>query len=147
MRQERRTQCSPGMCCCDSAAIPQLCFFHHTKYRYTHTRLMKAHTQQPSRRAVNPTVRCRGSHLERSPIPSQVSLSIFNACLRMRARRGEGEGASILFRSAVCMVCRHELDRACVASGPGGLLAQWAEQGTVVSAAVREEHTECHRHS
>lgn len=74
-----------------------------------------AHTlaQCMHKRSSNSRVRCW--HFIQSSVLSRawVSISVFNMCLTMTAW---GRHISILFLSAVCMVCRLELDRACVAS-------------------------------
>lgn len=106
-----------------------------------HTHSINAQTQQPSSLQV---ISQSGAWISFSG--PRLSHSIFNLCPRTRAE--QGWHISILFLFTVCMVCRLELDQACVASGCGspGTMGRW-EQQWCQSDAVREEPTEWHRHS
>lgn len=134
MRQERRF--SPGMHCCDASAVSPLCCKGHSYTgKCVHALSEPTHTAALLL-AGNSTVRC-WDHAFSGP---RVSLSIFHVCPRMRARRERR--VSILFLSAVCMVCCFELDGACVTSGCRATSTIDRRKGTMVSDAAREEHTE-----
>lgn len=90
MRQGRQKQCSPGMGCCDSAAISPLFSTGHScthkQDAHTLTHSINAQTQQASLFAGNSTLRCRDHVPERPCHCQRVSLSIFNVCPGTEAR-------------------------------------------------------------
>lgn len=92
------------MGCCDSAAIPPLCFSQHTVHRplihtkaYTHS--INAQTQQPSFNQVIPQA---GAGITFAT-PSRPRPEFHSQSLMCAQEWGRGRRISVLFLSAVCL--------------------------------------------